>query len=155
MHKVLTIAAVGLLATGVTGCASLGLGEKQQKVVYHINYDDTKTLNAALGNIKNHINAVCKQGDTTPCKDKLDLRVVMHGNGLGLLAQANTDLDMQQKVIGLKKQGVAFAVCKNTLVGKKINYKNDLFDVSEKDIVPSGVAELAILQNKGYAYVKP
>jgi len=155
MHKVLTLVAVGLLATGVTGCASLGMGEKQQKVVYHVNYDDTKTLNAALGNIKNHINAVCKKGDTTPCKDKLDLRVVMHGKGLGLLAQANTDLDMQQKVIGLKNQGVAFAVCKNTLVGKKINYKNDLFDVSEKDIVPSGVAELAILQNKGFAYVKP
>jgi intracellular sulfur oxidation DsrE/DsrF family protein len=155
MRKVLTLAAVGLLAIGATGCASLGFGEKQQKVVYHINYDDTKTLNAALGNIKNHINAVCQKGDTTPCSEKLDIKVVMHGAGLGLLAQANTDLDMQQKVISLKKQGVGFAVCNNTLVGKKINYKNDLFDVSEKDIVPSGVAELAILQQKGYVYIKP
>lgn len=154
MRTVLTLATLGLLAAGATGCATLG-GEQQQKVVYHINYDDTKQLNAALGNIKNHINAVCKQGDTVPCKDKLDLRVVMHGNGLDLLKQANTDLDMQQKVIALKKQGVAFNVCNNTLVGKKINYKNDLFDVSEKDIVPSGVAELAALQNKGFAYVKP
>jgi intracellular sulfur oxidation DsrE/DsrF family protein len=62
---------------------------------------------------------------------------------------------MQQKVINLKKDGVDFEVCKNTLVGKKINYKSDLFDVSEKDIVPSGVAEVAILQHKGYAYIKP
>lgn len=154
MRTVLTIATVGLLAMGATGCATLG-GSGQQKVVYHVNYDDTKQLNATLGNIKNHINAVCKQGETTPCSEKLDLRVVMHGNGLDLLKQANTDLDMQQKVIALKKQGVGFKVCNNTLVGKKINYKNDLFDVSEKDIVPSGVAELAILQNKGYAYVKP
>ena len=154
MRKMLTLAAVGLLAIGATGCATLG-GPEKQKVVYHINYDDTKTLNAALGNIKNHINAVCKEGDTTPCKDKLDIKVVMHGNGLGLLAQANTDLDMQQKVISLKKQGVGFQVCNNTLVGRKINYKNDLFDVSEKDIVPSGVAELAVLQQKGYVYIKP
>ena len=154
MHKVLTLAAIGLLALGATGCATLG-GSDKQKVVYHVNYDDTKQLNAALGNIKNHINAVCKQGDTTPCSEKLDLKVVMHGDGLGLLKQANTDLDMQQKVISLKKQGVGFQVCNNTLVGRKINYKNDLFDVSEKDIVPSGVAELAILQQKGYAYVKP
>jgi len=27
--------------------------------------------------------------------------------------------------------------------------------VSEKDIVPSGVAEIAALQQKGYVYVKP
>jgi intracellular sulfur oxidation DsrE/DsrF family protein len=154
MHKVLAFALVGLLAVGTTGCATM-FGEKQQKVVYHINYDDTKQLTGALRNVQNHINAICKKGDTTPCSEKLDLKIVMHGKGVDLLKQANTDLDMQQKVISLKKQGVGFQVCANTLKGKKINYKNDLFDVSEKDIVPSGVAELAILQQKGYAYVKP
>jgi intracellular sulfur oxidation DsrE/DsrF family protein len=122
-------------------------GDDKQKVVYHINYNDEKQLNAALGNVKNHVKAIGA--------DKLDIKVVMHGNGLDLLKIANTDLNMQQKVIGLKKDGVAFAVCKNTLVNKKINYKNDLFDVSEKDIVPSGVAEVANLQQKGYVYIKP
>jgi len=154
MHKVLAIATVGLLAIGATGCATM-CGEKQQKVVYHINYDDTKELTGALRNVQNHINAVCAKGDTTPCTEKLDLRIVMHGKGVDLLKQANTDPDMQQKVISLKKQGIAFNVCANTLKGKKINYKNDLYDVSEKDIVPSGVAEIAILQSKGFAYVKP
>ena len=38
---------------------------------------------------------------------------------------------------------------------KKIDYKNDLFDVSKADIVPSGVAEVANLQQKGYVYIKP
>ena len=152
MHKVLAIVTVGLLAIGATGCATM-FGEKQQKVVYHINYDDTKELTGAMRNVQNHINAVCGQGQS--CKDKLDLRVVMHGKGVDLLKQANTDPDMQQKVISLKKQGIAFNVCANTLKGKNINYKNDLFDVSEKDIVPSGVAELAKLQGEGFAYVKP
>jgi len=154
MHKVLTLATLGLLALGATGCATM-FGPDKQKVVYHVNYDDEKLVKAALGNIKNHINAVCKQGDTTPCAEKLDIKVVMHGNGLGLLKQANTNMDVQQKVIGLKKQGVGFQVCANTLKGRKIDYKNDLFDVSEKDIVPSGVAELAVLQNQGYVYIKP
>lgn len=154
MHKVLTLATLGLLALGATGCASL-MGPEKQKVVYHVNYDDEKLVKAALGNIRNHINAVCKQGDTTPCSDKLDIKVVMHGNGLGLLKQANTNMDVQQKVIGLKKQGVAFEVCANTLKGRKIDYKNDLYDVSQKDIVPSGVAELAKLQQEGYVYIKP
>jgi intracellular sulfur oxidation DsrE/DsrF family protein len=62
---------------------------------------------------------------------------------------------MQSKVINLKKQGIHFNVCANTLKGKKINYKNDMYDVSEQDIVPSGVAEIAALQAKGYSYVKP
>ena len=146
MRKLITMTVLAMLTILSTGCATM-FGDDKQKVVYHINYNDEKQLNAALGNVKNHVKAIGA--------DKLDIKVVMHGNGLDLLKIANTDLNMQQKVIGLKKDGVAFAVCKNTLVNKKINYKNDLFDVSEKDIVPSGVAEVANLQQKGYVYIKP
>ena len=146
MRKLLTLTMLAVLTVLSTGCATM-FGEEKQKVVYHINFNDEKQLNAALGNVKNHINAIGK--------DKIDVKVVMHGNGVDLLKTANTDLDMQQKVIGLKKDGVAFEVCNNTLVSKKINFKNDLFDVSQKDIVPSGVAEVANLQQKGYVYIKP
>lgn len=119
----------------------------KQKVVYHINYDDPKLLKAALNNVQNHINAVGK--------DKLDLRVVMHGPGVDLLSLAKKDPDVESKVINLKAQGIKMNVCANTLKGRKIDYKKDLFDVSESDIVPSGVAEIALLQQKGYAYLKP
>ncbi|MEK7712256.1 MAG: DsrE family protein [Pseudomonadota bacterium] len=146
MRKLLTLTVLAMLTVLSTGCATL-FGQDKQKVVYHINYNDEKQLNGALGNVKNHINAIGK--------DKIDVKVVMHGNGVDLLKVANTNLDMQQKVIGLKKDGVAFQVCNNTLKAKKISYKNDLFDVSEKDIVPSGVAEVANLQQKGYVYIKP
>jgi len=146
MRKLLTLTMLAVLTVLSTGCATM-FGEEKQKVVYHINYNDEKQLGAALGNVKNHINAIGK--------DKIDVKVVMHGNGVDLLKIANTNLDMQQKVIGLKKSGVAFQVCNNTLVNKKISYKNDLFDVSEKDIVPSGVAEVANLQQQGYVYIKP
>lgn len=146
MRNIVPLALLGLLALGATGCATTE-GYGKQKVVYHVNSDDEKQLKATLGNIQNHINAVGKEN--------LDLRVVMHGNGLALLQKANTDPDMQSKVLNLKKQGIHFNVCANTLKGKKINYKNDLYDVSEQDIVPSGVAEIAALQQKGYTYVKP
>ncbi len=146
MRKLLAIMTIALLSLGATGCATL-MGPDKQKVVYHINYDDEKLLKSAMGNIKNHINAIGK--------DKIDVKVVMHGDGLGLLKQANSNPDMQQRVINLKQEGVAFQVCNNTLVGRKIDYKNDLFDVSQSDIVPSGVAEVANLQQKGYVYIKP
>ena len=132
-----------LLFTGLAQAADY----PKQKVVYHVNYNDEKTLKSALGNIQNHINAVGKEN--------IEIKVVMHGDGVDLLKTANSDMDMQSKIINLKDQKVAFQVCNNTLKGRKISYKNDLYDVSESDIVPSGVAEIARLQQQGYVYIKP
>ena len=146
MRKIVSIVLLGLLAFGAAGCASTD-GYGKQKVVYHINSDDPKLLKASMKNVQNHINAVGK--------DNLDLKVVMHGNGLGLLKLAKSDEDVKTTVDKPKFQGIGFQVCANTLKGKKLNYKTDLYDVSEKDIVPSGVAEIAHLQKIGYTYVKP
>jgi len=147
MKKLIAIAMlviIGLTASCQTGkTGSYG----KQKVVYHINYKKEKRQFGALRNIQNHINAVGKEN--------LDLRVVMHGGGYTLLQRANTDPNMQSKVVSLKKQGIKFNICANTIRGKKLNYKNDLYDVEQADIVPSGVAELAHLQAKGYRYIKP
>lgn len=131
----------------------------KQKVVYHINYDDPKKQTGALRNIQNHINAVGAEN--------LDLKVVLHGNGLALLLEpdslaklkkfkhANADNKMTARIDGLKNQGVAFNVCANTVKGRKIDVKSDLYNVDDKDIVPSGVAEVARLELLGYAYIKP
>jgi len=146
MKKILALVLMSVLSLGGWSLA-LAEGYGKQKVVYHINYADEKELGGALRNIQNHINAVGKEN--------LDLRVVMHGAGVTLLKLANTKPDMADKVANLKRQGIHFNVCANTLKGKKINYKTDLYDTSEKDIVPSGVAEIAHLQAQGYSYVKP
>ena len=132
---------------------------KKQKVVYHINFDNKKHQKAALGNIQNHINAVGAEN--------LELRVVLHGNGLSLLLVpeslerlkkfkfANADDNFAARIDGLKDQGVSFEVCRNTIVGRDINIEDDLYDVTESNIVPSGVAELSKLQMEGFTYIKP
>lgn len=148
MKAVLTSLIAGLLAIGsATVPADEETGYGRQKVVYHVNYDDPKKQKGALRNIQNHVNAVGKEN--------LDLRVVMHGNGLSLLMRANEDPNFESSVLNLKDQGIGFNVCANTLRGRKISYEDDLFDVSKEDIVPSGVAEIAHLQARGYSYVKP
>ncbi|MCW9023371.1 MAG: DsrE family protein [Gammaproteobacteria bacterium] len=130
----------------------------KQKVVYHINYDQPKAQAGALRNIQNHINAVGAEN--------MDIKIVLHGKGLSLLLMpeakentrmeyANADEVRQAKISGLKDQGVKFQVCANTLKGKKISYEDDLYDVYDSDIVPSGVAELSYLQMQGYTYIKP
>lgn len=148
MHKFIALMLGALvLAAGAVNPALAGERYAKQKVVYHVNYDDPKQQAAALRNIQNHINAVGAEN--------IDVKVVMHGAGVSLLKSANADMNLQSKVVSLKSQGVDFEVCNNTLVGKKIDYEKDLFDVTEADIVPSGVAELARLQQMGYVYIKP
>jgi intracellular sulfur oxidation DsrE/DsrF family protein len=142
------IAAALLFSAGQTPVAAEGYGK--QKVVYHINYtggDDDRLYRGAMRNIQNHINAVGAEN--------LDVKVVLHGNGLELLKNATTNEQLQGQVVSLKGQNVGFQVCNNTLKGRKISYQDDLYDVWEEDIVPSGVAELSRLQQMGYTYIKP
>jgi len=151
------VAALFMALTMLFSSAVLAGSYGKQKVVYHINYDNPKKQAGALRNIQNHINAVGKEN--------LDFKVVMHGKGLTLLlepdAAANTKLKVgnatekqQSTISNLKDQGVSFSVCANTLKGKKVKLE-DLFDATEADIVPSGVAELSKLQQEGYTYIKP
>ena len=143
------VAVLGVIFSQVTDLAA---GERygKQKVVYHINYDggpDDKKYRGAMRNIQNHINAVGAEN--------MEIKVVLHGNGLGLLMTAKENQKVQGAVTSLKSQNVEFQVCNNTLKGRKISYENDLFEVFEEDIIPSGVAELSHLQQQGYTYIKP
>ena len=70
-------------------------------------------------------------------------------------SNANATEAMTSRVDGLKNQGVKFQICANTIKGRKVNMENDLYNVSQEDIVPSGVAELTHLQLAGYTYIKP
>ena len=161
MKTITKLVIATLLISGYWMSGSTIAGEYygKQKVVYHINYDDPKKQAGALRNIQNHINAVGAEN--------LDLKVVLHGNGLALLLEpdsldklkkfkhANANDKMTAKVTDLKGQGVDFHVCANTVRGRKVDVETDLYDVDKADIVPSGVAEVAKLQQDGYAYIKP
>lgn len=158
MRNLLVLAILALAAV-FSNAAIADNGYGKQKVAYHINYDNPKKQAGALRNIQNHINAVGAEN--------LDLRVVMHGNGLSLLVypealselpkfkNGNATDKMTAKIAGLKNQGVKFSVCANTVKGRKVDLDQHLYDVSKSDIVPSGVAELAHLQHQGFAYIKP
>jgi intracellular sulfur oxidation DsrE/DsrF family protein len=147
------ILAIGLFA-GVSASAD---AEGRHKAVYHVNYYGAKHQTSTLINIQNHINAVGR--------DNLDLVVVLHGDGLSLLmypdavgsnkmSEGNAKDAVLARIEGLKQQGVKFQICRNTIAGRGIDM-SDLYDVAEDDIVPSGVAQIAILQAQGYAYLKP
>lgn len=71
--------------------------------------------------------------------------MVLHGNGVGLLAATKKTDKLKGAVASLKSQDVEFNVCNNTLWGRKVSYDKNLFDAYKKDIVLSGVDELSCI----------
>lgn len=125
-----------------------------EKAVYHLSEKgDEKFYLAKLGNVKNHLAALEKAGV------KPVIEIAMNGDGLGVLQTANKiQFDAGAKLPGLiddlKEKGVKFRVCYNTLVGRKIHI-GELYNTSAAEIVPSGVAEVARLEARGYQLIKP
>jgi intracellular sulfur oxidation DsrE/DsrF family protein len=120
-----------------------------QKVVYHNDGggpDDGSYFRKLLNNLRNHVAALGK--------DHVEIRVVDHGDGIVMLQMAKTDEKMAQSINARKADGVWFLVCQNTLDERHIDW-HTLYGVSEQDIVPSGVAELARLQIMGFVYIHP
>jgi intracellular sulfur oxidation DsrE/DsrF family protein len=146
MRNKILFAAVLLLAMAVPGLASAATPDDVTRVVYNVNQGDPAVHMGALRNVQNHINAVGADG--------MDIKVVMHGGGINLLMGANENPDLQAAVDSLKLQGVDFQVCRNTLVSRSVPL-DALYDATEADVVPSGVAQLSILQREGYTYIKP
>ena len=128
MKLLSALLALGLAFAFTTG-ASAGERYGKQKVVYHINYnggDADKRYRGAMRSIQNHINAVGT--------DNLEVKVVLHGNGVALLASAKNNQRLQSAVTRLKTQNVSFHVCNNTLRGRKISYEDDLFEVQQTEV---------------------
>lgn len=141
-----SFALVVISSLAFLGTKAIASSYEPQKVVYHVNYADDNRYRAMLGNIQNHINGVGL--------DKVEIQVVMHGAGIDLLQRAHTDEVIQSRIMNLKGQGVGFKICANTLVGRNVSV-DQLFDASDADIVPSGVAEIAALQQQGFVYLRP
>jgi intracellular sulfur oxidation DsrE/DsrF family protein len=139
---------ITLSAAGASAAAPAGY-YADQKVVYHNDggFPDNPTyFKRLLNNLRNHVAALGK--------NHVEIRVVDHGDGIILFQAATTDEKLAQAIDARKADGVRFLICQNTLDERKIDW-HSLYGVTEEDIVPSGVAELARLQMMGFVYVHP
>jgi intracellular sulfur oxidation DsrE/DsrF family protein len=110
------------------------------KVVVQINTSDTLVWHGALKNISNLQSAL---GANT------QVEVVVHGSGIGLLLDGKTT--QKPKIAELAATGVMFKACENTIRERKID-RNTL--LQQSGTVPSGVAEIVLKQEAGWAYLK-
>ncbi len=142
-------APMAMTLTLTTASPALANPYGQQKVVYHNSgapQDDETYFKRMLVNASNHIKAVGAEN--------LELVVVAHGDGLDMLQQASSDPDLAKRIDALRADGVRFLVCANTLHSRKIDL-SDLYGAVDEDVVPSGVAEIAHLEQQGFVYLHP
>ena len=139
-------------AFGLAGCATDGgVGPQAtgavgpDKVIYHVNDTPAQAANA-LRNINNHL-------EVNP---SAKIVVVTHAQGVDFLFDGAKDKSgnpYNVAVEELKSRGVQFEVCEITLRNRKLSKSRFIPEVT---YVPSGVAEIARLQQReGYAYLRP
>ena len=116
------------------------------KIVVPVTTDDKGMQGMKLRNIANSLKAA------EQWKGKFEFTVVLYAKGLTLLK--NPDEKMQKMLDELESKGVHIVVCNNSLVEQGIDFHN-LYHVTDKDIVPSGFAEVAYLQAKKHYVVDP
>lgn len=110
------------------------------KVVVQLNSSDTLVWHGALKNISNLQVAL---GAST------QIELVAHGAGISILVDNKTT--QKAKIAELSAAGVLFKACENTIRERKIDRATIL---PQAGTVPSGVAEVVLKQEAGWAYLK-
>jgi uncharacterized protein len=122
----------------------------EQKVVYHVmtggGFRDRNFRNL-LVMANNHMAAVGEGW--------LDLHILLQGDGVDLLRSAKNNAQMASQIDSLKKRGVKFVVCWNTLIQRGLDPDKLMHGVKHEDIVGAGMAEAAALVQKGYILLRP
>src|SRR3954467_150995 len=83
----------------------------------------------------------------------LDIKIVAHSEGIDFMVVAKNQQQSEAiPVITKAGSGITLQACNNSLVGHKIA-KSDLFDGVQ--VIESGIGEIVLLEQQGYAYFKP
>ncbi len=129
-----------LLLTLFVAFISFAANAQTHKVVVQLNTSDTLVWHGALKNISNLQTAL---GPNT------QIELVAHGSGIGILIDGKTT--QKTKIAELAASGVLFKACENTIRERKIDRATIL---TQAGTVPSGVAEVVLKQEAGWAYLK-
>ena len=113
----------------------------KEHVVIQVSDGDTKTWNQALNVVKNLQQAYGK--------NKVVVRVVAFGNGIGML--------QMESVVGTRVQeamssGTQIVACQNTMKGHHLTPQDML---SKIGYVPAGVVDIIKKERAGWAVVRP
>jgi len=144
----------------VAAPAKLKLSEFKKETeiacLYHCDFGDVRRFSQMLTNMNNHLSAY--EFDSLRVK----LVIVAHGPGIKFFLadrsgtpweKEQIDDDIYKRFVGLTKFDVEAYLCEITYKRQNIDMAKTRDDPFLK-FVPSGVAAVAELQSKGFAYLK-
>jgi intracellular sulfur oxidation DsrE/DsrF family protein len=143
--------AAAALALGLVGCAGMGTDTSsagtakaagaKPGVVIQVSDGDPKTWTQALNVVRNVQNAYGM--------DKVDIELVVFGNGIGLLEK---DSPQASRISETTLTGAKVLMCENTMAGRKKTKADMLPDIG---YVKAGVIEIIEKSQQGWAVVRP
>jgi len=119
------------------------------QIAFHIDQNDPKLMNLVLNNVQNVTSYYESVGDT------VEIQVVAYGPGLHMLRADTSPVSDRISTISLELEGVTFAACGNTHRKMEAQSGNTVNLLDEAEMVTSGVVQLVMLQEQGWAYVRP
>lgn len=137
-----TFVQLAVAATMLAAGSPAALAEPAKpSVVIQVSDNDTKTWNQALNVIKN---VQAEYG-----KDKVDIELVVFGNGSGLL---KFDSPLASRIDDTLASGANVSMCENTMKGQKLA-KADMHP--KIGYVKAGIIEIIEKTKQGWTVVRP
>jgi uncharacterized protein len=137
--------ALALLTAGVGIGLSVGRAQaappKKHRAVFHVNVGTEERWEEILTNVENVQKAFGP--------DAVEIEVVAHGAGIGLVQLKNAAL--RERIETIEKTGPVFAACSNTLRKRELSAADLTPGVK---VVDSGLAEVIRREEQGWSYVK-
>ena len=129
------------IAMGAAAPAAAAGDARATRVVLQVSDDDPKTWNQALNVVRNIQQAYGK--------DKVDVEMVVFGNGIGLLRD---DSPLGNRIAETLAGGAHVLMCENTMRGRKVTRDDMLPKIG---YVPAGIVEIIEKQKAGWVVVRP
>ena len=125
----------------------------EQKIVFDFYFDEPQKINPALYWLKGLVDPLMAEPyNLSP--DDINIKVILHGTEVVALAKHNYEQYKKavQRMRYYAALGVEFRLC--SITARDYDYVlKDLQDFVQ--LVPSGIAELAHWQSKGYVLITP
>lgn len=112
------------------------------KVIFHV--DEVSKWETVISNVKNMLVYGKERHEA--------VQIEILANSVAVECLSHRNDEYQSIMEKLSENGVSICACHNALMKNGIS-NGELYSFVE--VVPTGVAELAIRQNEGYAYIKP
>jgi len=130
-----------VIAVMMFGLAGSAQADTKQGVVIQVSDDNVSTWNQALNVIKN---IQAEYG-----KDKVDVELVVFGNGAGLL---KFDSQLANRIDDTMAGGTQVVMCRNTMKARKLTDADMHAGIG---FVKAGVVEIIEKQKQGWAVLRP